>query len=96
MYIASLTCAVMASRLPVISADAIAPLSPGKRRADAGVDRVTDALHGRGIAQPQPGLHRRLGDADRAERKAGRADALKVEIAGEVVAAGTQAVRAAD
>ena len=30
MYMASFTCAEMASRLPVISADAIAPLSPGK------------------------------------------------------------------
>ena len=52
--------------------------------------RVADALHRGGIAQPQARLHRRLGDADRAEHKAGRADALEIEIAGEVVAAGTQ------
>ena len=44
MYMASLTGVEIASRLPVISADAIAPLSPGNDRADARVDRVAHAV----------------------------------------------------
>ena len=90
MYMASLTGAEMASRLPVISAEAMAPLSPGSTRADARVDAVAQALDRGGVSQPQPGRRRRLGRLDRAEHEAGRADALEIKIAGEVVAAGPQ------
>ena len=44
MYMASLTGAEMASRLPVISAEAIAPLVARQHRADARVDAVAEAL----------------------------------------------------
>ena len=92
MYIASLTGAVMASRLPVISADAIEPRSPGRSarmRASMLSRRPWTAA---AYLQPQAGSgrRRRCRRLDRAQHEAGRADALEIKIAGEVVAAGAQ------
>ena len=55
MYIASLTGVEMASRLPVISAEAMAPVSPDSVGADARVDGVAHALQRRGVAQREAG-----------------------------------------
>ena len=44
MYMASLTGVEIASRLPVISAEAIEPWSPGTHGADALVDRLAHAV----------------------------------------------------
>ena len=44
MYMASLTGVEIASRLPVISADAIAPLSPGNHGADALIDGFAEII----------------------------------------------------
>ena len=90
MYIASLTGAEIASRLPVISAEAIAPRSPGSDRADARVDRVAHAVDRRRRSAATARRRRRLGDLDRAEHEAGRADALEIKVAREIVAAGPQ------
>ena len=90
MYMASLTGAEIASRLPVISAEAIEPWSPGSTaRMRASMLSRMPWIDG-GVAQPQAGRRRRLGGLDRAQHEAGRADALEIEIAGEVVAAGPQ------
>ena len=63
MYMASLTGAVMASRLPVISAEAMAPLSPGSTaRMRASMPSRRPWIDG-GVSQPQPGRRRRLGAA---------------------------------
>ena len=96
MYIASLTGAEIASRLPVISADAIDAGIARDRGADAAVDRVANTFDEGRVAQPRARRHRRLGDLDRADHEAGRADALEIEIAREIVAARPQADAAAD
>ena len=62
---ASFTGVEMVSRLPVISADAL-------------VDGLAHAIHGRGVAQPQTGRARRLSSADAAEHEARGADALEI------------------
>ena len=63
MYIASLTGVEIASRLPVISAEAIAPLSPGSDGADArSIASRMPSIVGR-VAQPQRRRRRRLGGA---------------------------------
>jgi hypothetical protein len=60
------------------------------RSADAAVYSVTDAFDESRVAQPQAGRRRRIDDLDRALHEAGRADALEVEVAREIVAAGPQ------
>ena len=62
----------------------------GQRLADARVDRIAHAADGDRIAQPPAaavGCGKRL---DRAEHEARRADALEIDVAREIVAAGTQ------
>src|SRR5260370_30679092 len=54
------------------------------------VDRVAQFLHDGRIAQGEPAGDRWLQCLDRAHREAGCADALKIEIAAEIVAAGPQ------
>ena len=61
-----------------------------ERGADARVDRVAQALHDGGIAQPQTAGIRRHRGRDRAHHEAGRADALEEHVAGEIIAAGPQ------
>jgi hypothetical protein len=80
--------------------DRVAP--PGQQRGgdgalvtlqdvvDARVDRVAQALHERGIAQRQAAAGRRLLRLDGAHHKAGGADALKIEVAAEIVGARPQ------
>src|SRR2546426_493382 len=58
--------------------------------ADALVGGFAQAVDDREIAQPQGGRVGRVGGADVAEHEARGADALEVEIAREVVAAGPQ------
>jgi hypothetical protein len=50
----------------------------GQDRADALVDGLAHAIHGRGVAQPQTGRVRRLGGADAAEHEARGADTLEI------------------
>ena len=64
MYIASFTGAEIASRLPVISADAIAPFVSRQRRADARVDDVAHAWRSSSRSAASGRRHRRLGDLD--------------------------------
>ena len=63
---------------------------PRQHRTDALVDRLADAVDDGRVAQPQRRCMRRLGRADAPKREARRADALKIHVAGEVVAARTQ------
>ena len=87
---ASLTGSVMASRRPVRSAVAIARLSPSSVGSYSRVDRIAQPLHERGVAQGEPAGDRRLQCLDRAHHETGCADALKIEIAAEIIAAGPQ------
>src|SRR5207253_9836652 len=57
------------------------------RGTDTPVDSVAHALDDGRVAEPEARTARRGGDLDLADRKAGRADPLKIEIAGKVVAA---------
>ncbi len=87
---ASFTWLEIASRLPVISADAIDPLSPGTTARMRLSIAFAHAVDRHGVAQPQRGRVRRVGGADMAEHEARGADALEIQIAREVVAAGPQ------
>ena len=84
---ASFTVGVIASRLPVITAEAIAPLSPGRTARMPLVDRLTHSVDHRGVPQPEARSMRHLGVADTAEHETGRADTIEVHVAREVVAA---------
>src|SRR5207244_561922 len=55
--------------------------------ADARVDGVAQALHERGITQRKPAAVGRIGSLDRSHHEAGGADALKIHVAAEIVAA---------
>ena len=55
MYMASLTGAEIASRLPVISADAMAPLSPGSTARMRASMAVAQALDRGGVVSHSPG-----------------------------------------
>ena len=90
MNSASLTGAEIASRVPVSSADAIAASIARQCRADARVDDGAHLGDHRRVAHPRGRRHRRLGDPDRAGDEAGRADALEIKVAREIVAAGPQ------
>jgi hypothetical protein len=85
---ASNTAPVSASRLPVMSADAIAPVSPFKVARMRAVDGVAKSLDGCCEREPQPRRRRRRTHRDPARCQPGRADSLKVEFAGEIVSAG--------
>src|SRR2546427_2136259 len=89
MYIASLTGAEIASRLPVIRADAIAPASPLRlARMRPSMPLRMPSMKVAYLSQAPGGLG---GSALRiAPRKAGGTDPLEVQVAGEVVAAGAQ------
>ena len=65
-------------------------LVAGNDGADALVDRLAHAVDGRGETQPGARLNRRRHRFDRAQRITGRADALEIHVAREVVAAGPQ------
>src|SRR5262249_8371942 len=62
----------------------------GDRSADAPVDAVAHILDEGGVDEPRAGRMRRRRDLDLADRKSGCADALKIKVAGEVVAAWPQ------
>ncbi len=51
-------------------------------------DGVSQLLHQRGIAQPEPITMRRAHGLDGAHDEAGRANAMEIHIAGEVLASG--------
>ncbi len=58
--------------------------------ANARIDGVADALQRRGIAQCKAAALRRRLDGDRAQHPAGGADALKIQVAREIIATGLQ------
>jgi hypothetical protein len=62
----------------------------GDEGADAGIDAVADRFDRGGEPQPPARRRRRGHRRDRAQHQAGGADALEIEVAGEVVAAGMQ------
>jgi hypothetical protein len=79
----------MASRLPVISIDAMAGIARHDG-ADARVDAVAQPLHESGCPVERTGLGRRRDHLDGAAHEAGRADALEIKVAGENVTAGLE------
>ena len=91
MYMASLTGVEIASRLPVISADAIAPLSPGTTaRMRLSIASRMPSMNG-GIAQPE--RRARAGGATVLIAPSTKPDApmpLEIHVAREVVAARPQ------
>ena len=61
-----------------------------ERRSYPRIDRVAQALHEGRIAQGEAAAHRRLNGFDCAHGETGRPDALKIDVAREIVAAGPQ------
>ncbi len=90
MYIASLTGDEIASRFPVSSAEAMARASPDS------VWRMRASIASRmpltvdGVAKPPAAAFGRSKRLDRAQHEARGADALEVDVAGEIVAAGVE------
>ena len=64
------------------------PRVVAENKMDVDVGGVSQLLHQRGIAQREPTTMRRAHGLDGAHDEAGRANAMEIHIAGEVIASG--------